>query len=813
MLKRLLITALALILFWIPIKSQSFVRDSLLTFDWKFQKGSYQEAQAPDFDDSGWRVLDLPHDWSIEDLNIVDTSINRIISGPFDSESIGGKHSGYTVGGIGWYRKHLKMPQADSGKIIYINFDGIYTNSKIWVNGKLVCTQPYGYSAFWIDISDLLYFSEEENIIAVQVNNNKVSSRWYSGSGIYRDVSLRKVNQIHFEPWGIFVSTPKVTTSEAEVSVSMEVKNKSSDNQDISIKANIVDSQNNIVASKVIITRIHEKISSKTQIKLKIRSPHLWSPENPSLYKLQCFIMQDKNVLDSCNTEFGIRNIEYDSERGMLLNGQKIILKGGAVHSNNGCLGAAAHHDAEKRRVRILKETGFNAVRCAHNPPSSVFLDECDRQGLLVIDEAFDVWETPKIPDDYHKYFKDFWEVDLRNMILRDRNHPSIFSWSIGNQIRTAKDSITISYAQLLAGFTRSLDPTRPVTANVFMPDNWIDGPNEKWKSYDAFISTLDIAGYSYQSAQYQQDHQRLPDRIMFSSEINPKDCFKNWMRVLDNEYVIGNFTWTAMDYMGEASSGWLGFNPPEIFPWHSTYCGDIDLCGFRNPRSYYRDILFNNGKQISMFVHSPIPSFEGENKSLWGWNDVKASWTWDEFNEVPLKVDVYSAFDSVKLYLNNKLLGTKANSRNTEFISTWQVPFQKGTLMAIGYNMDGISDTCYLRSTEEPYAIRLVPEKEKMNANKQDLCFTIVEVIDKNGQWVPYADNLITFDIKGDGSLLAVGNGNPTSLESYQQPYRKAYEGKCLLVIKSADNKGRIEISARSKGLKSDRITIEIDK
>lgn len=808
-----------LTLFLIFILQISFVNgqsvnDSIINLDWKFYKGDIKGADRYDFNDRDWRNLDLPHDWSIEDINSTDTSNNRIISGPFDSEAIGGKHSGFTTGGIGWYRKHFKLNKADSNKVVYINFDGIYMNSDIWINGNHVYNQPYGYSAFWLNITDYLHFGDKKNIISVQVKNTDISDRWYSGSGIYRNVALKIVNEIHVAPWGVFVSTPIANKKEAKILMQAVLNNTFQEDKDIFFRIELKDIDNRLIATKEIQTRIHHDIPSEVTVNLSINSPKLWSVDSPDLYILHCHILENGAVLDTYKTIFGIRSIEYDTEKGMFLNGKPIKLKGGAMHANNGPLGAAAYAKAEERRVRIMKEAGYNAVRCAHNPPSTIFLDECDKQGLLVIDEAFDTWVTPKVRDDYNTYFMNYWKRDLENMILRDRNHPSIFTWSIGNQICTAHDSLGIAIARELAEYTKSLDATRPVTSNVFMRinirENWLDGSPEIWKDYDAFFEALDICGYSYQSAQYENDHKRLPDRIQFSSEINPKYCFRNWMRAIDNDYVLGNFTWTAMDYMGEASSGWLGFTRSSVFPWHSTYCGDIDICGFRKPRSYYRDILFIHDKQLHIFVHTPVPSFDGMNESLWGWDDVKPSWTWEGFEGKPLQVDVYSSYEQVELFLNDSSLGKKSISRNTEFKASWIIPYSAGTLLTVGYKNGIILDTCTLVTTGIPYKIKLTPERTVIRADRQDLCFIKIEVIDKNSNIVPYADNLIRFKIEGEGKLAAAGNGNPTSIESFQKPCRKAYEGKCLLIVKSTNTAGFISIMAEGKGLKADNIKIK---
>ena len=818
--KKQLLPTLFLVLWWIPLRSQDFRHDSLFNFDWKFQKGKIREAQLLDFDDSNWRTLDLPHDWSIEDLPVTDTSNGRIISGPFDSHAESGKHSGFTVGGTGWYRKHFKLSVSDTGKIVYINFDGIYMNYDIWINGHHIGNQPYGYTANWFDLTNYLNYGAKENVIAIEVKNEGINSRWYSGSGIYRDVTLSFFSKIHAKPWGIFVNTLSADSGKAKIKIETQIANNTNSGKDLNVLFEIFDSKSNKVVSKEIITYAHQKVLSHTLVNFTIDNPQLWSPDSPELYKVRCSLFSGNELQDKSETTFGIRTIEFDPEKGMFLNGKNIKLKGGAMHSNNGPLGACAYYRAEERRVELMKKCGFNAVRCAHNPPSKNFLDACDRLGILVIEEAFDVWAQGWLPDDYQRYFNEWWKHDVQNMVLRDRNHPCIFAWSIRNQVKEAKDSLAVATGREIAGFIRSIDPTRAITANITMFESWGDGDPNLWKLRDPFFENLDICGYSYQSVQFTGVHKRLPDRIQFSSEIDPLNCFKNWMRTMDNDFVIGNFTWTAMDFMGEVCLGWnsrVSFRGADsiLFPWQSTYSGDIDLCGFRRPRSYYRDILFNTGKSLSIFVKSPYPSFEMQNNSRWGWEDVKPSWTWPGYEGDSLQVVVYSICDSVQLFHNGKYMGTETTNRSTEFKAYWHVPYEMGELMAIGY-INGIKDaSIFLHTTSEPYSIRLTADKNKIIADNQDLCYVTVEIVDKNNNVVPYADNFINFEVegKGKGTIAGVGSGNPVSPESFQQPYRKAYEGKCILILKSTDTPGTISVIAKSKGLKSGKLKIATDE
>lgn len=804
--------------------AQKIERDSLFNSGWKFYRGIEAGAENPDFDDKTWRTIDLPHDWSIEDLpssyqsQILHDTIagnHSIISGPFDSDAIGGANSGYTIGGTGWYRKHFRLPKAMSDKIVTICFDGVYMNADVWINGHHLGNHPYGYTAFWFDLSDYLNYEESENVIAVEVKNEGVNSRWYSGSGIYRHVYLSITDKIHVEEWGTFVSTTSADSLMANINIKSTVNNKTSVYSDISVIYTILDGTLNKIATKKLSTRISKSVPSVLNVSFEIPHPDLWSPETPVIYKAICEIVKDDKIIDRTETNFGIRSIKFDSEKGFILNGKKYKLKGGSLHANNGPLGAVANDRAEERRVELMKSAGFNAIRCGHNPPSAAFLDVCDRLGMLVIDEAFDVWVVGWLPDDYHVYFNDWWKKDITSMVHRDRNHPSVFAWSIENQGRENSDSVGIALAYEISGFVRSLDPSRAVTANIIVPQQTRNAPLQLWSNCDPYFAALNICGYSYQSANYESDHQRLPNRIMYSSEIDPRNSFNNWMKVEDLEYVLGNFEWTAMDFMGEVSLGWWGFNrgrPATMYPWQSTYSGDFDLCGYKRPRSYYRDVLFKYGCKLSVFVYSPVPSFEGTGDSRWGWDDVKQSWTWPGNEGKSLSVVAYSGCDSVKLVLNGNVLGTQPTSRKTEFKAIWKVPYQKGTLTAIGYTNGKEVAQWKIISAGEPAKIRLTADRSIIRADGQDLSYITVEITDKNGILNPLSSNLVSFKIEGAGTIVAVGNSNPKSVESFQQPFRKAYEGRCLVIVRSDNKPGQIILQASGQGLTSGKIIINTE-
>jgi beta-galactosidase len=516
----------------------------LFDFDWKFFRGDVKGAQTTGFDDSDWRTLDLPHDWSIEDLPGKDS--------PIDSVAIGGINTGYYTGGTGWYRKTFIIPSDAEGKIFKIMFDGVYMNTDVWLNGVHLGNHPYGYTAFEYDITNHLKFGEK-NVLAVQVKNEGRNSRWYSGSGIYRHVWLTEKDPVHVKTWGVAVTTPMVERSSAKVDISVNIENQSNRNKKIQVQYRIFNSG----GEEITVTTYSEKLNSGMEItkkgSLKVSNPELWSPATPVLYKAVIEIMDMKGKsVDRVEEKFGIRTIDFSVTNGFLLNGEPLFLKGGCMHHDNGPLGAAAYDRAEERRVEMMKASGFNAIRAAHNPPSVAFLDACDRLGILVINESFDMWRRPKNPQDYSLYFDEHWKNDIEAMVLRDRNHPSIIMWSTGNEIPERGEAEGAETSKMLADYVRKLDPTRPVTAavNGLNPDK------------DPYFATLDISGYNYsfggdhgKKSIFQIDHERVPDRIMYCAESYPLEAFGAWMDVLNHPYVLGDFVWTSFDYLGESST------------------------------------------------------------------------------------------------------------------------------------------------------------------------------------------------------------------------------------------------------------------
>ncbi|KAI9447032.1 glycoside hydrolase family 2 sugar binding protein [Russula earlei] len=771
-------------------------RKGRMLFDdhWRFHRGAAQDAEHSGFNDSSWRVLNLPHDWSIEDLPGTHS--------PFDLNAISQVSGGFTVGGTGWYRKHFTVDSTQKGKRFVLAFDGVYMNAEVWLNGKSVSKHPYGYTSFQADITDRLKYGQD-NIISVKVRNEGENSRWYSGSGIYRHVWLTITEPVHLAQWGVAVSTTSLDTAAARLQVMTKVTNESTQAQQIHLSTHIIDKQGKEQVSMESIKEIAPGASFLFNQDLQVNHPVAWNLATAYLYRVVSEVYIGTQLVDRQETTTGIRLISFDAVNGFRLNGETVKLKGGCVHHDNGPLGAVAYDRAEERKVELLKAAGYNAVRCAHNPPSPAFLDACDRLGMLVIDEAFDCWEGGKNQLDYHIWFKEWWQKDLESMVLRDRNHPSVIMWSTGNEIPNRDKPEVVAVAKKLSDYIRSLDTTRAITCGV----NGIE------ENKDPFIATLDVAGYNYALAQYEPDHKRLPNRVVFATESFPSQSFEYWMGVADHPWVIGDFVWTAWDYIGEASIGWLGYpQKQDFYPWNLAYCGDIDVCGWKRPQSYYRDALWKPN-QLSLFVKPPRPSFDTathkEDWSHWDYDDLVNHWNFAGQENKPLQVVVYSSCDEVELFLNNKSLGTKPTNRSTKFMAIFEVPYQAGELKAIGRS-PLLRSYRALYTASQPAELRLTADRTTIQANGQDLSYITVEVADKNGPTVPNAENLVHFSIKGPGSIIGVGNANPRSVESCQLPERKAWHGKCLAIIKSDKKAGDITITATAAGLSPASLIIQ---
>lgn len=779
---------------------------------WSFKIDSVASGpEKPSYDVSQWRKVDLPHDWTNEDAP---NQVKDSIIGPFSKGSAGQTFDGFMPSGIAWYRNSFTLKKEDQGKTIYIQFDGVYMNSDVWVNGHHLGKQPYGYIPFYFDMTPYLLPPGKENVIAVQVKNQGRNSRWYAGSGIYRHVWLTTVNPVHVDVWGVYVTTPKVSKTSAEVQITTTIKNTSTKNTVVTLLTQLIDAKGKVVGTAKNNATLQAGNKSESCQAIKISNPKLWSVETPNLYKAEVTVYVNAKVeSDQVSQTFGVRDIKIDIEHGLLINGVNVKLKGGCFHHDNGPLGSATIDRAEERKIELLKANGFNAVRCSHNPPSQQFLDICDRLGMLVIDEAFDAWEKTKFQDDYHLYFKEWWNKDLTSMILRDRNHPSIILWSIGNEIRERADSSGLEIAKMLIKRVRELDNTRKITEAIC--DFWDARRTYNWDdNTPPMFSLLDVGGYNYMYQKYEPEHEKYPERIMLGTESHPKSTLENWNLIEKHPYILGDFVWTAIDYRGEAGCGYSAIvarMPKRVFiswPMFNAYCGDLDFVGNKKPQSYYRDVVWRRSK-IELFVHTPIPAGKVEYVNEWGWPDILKSWNWPGQEGKVLKVYVYTRCQVVKLELNGKVIGEK-NVPKDSITVTFDVPYTTGTLIAKGYDNGKEIASAILKTVGAPAAIRMKADRTQINADRNDLSYVSVEIVDKDGNLVPNAEDIeINYQLSGNGELAAVGNGNPVDVSSFQQPKKKVWHGKGLAIIRPKGTPGKIILTANAKGLKEGTVEI----
>ena len=774
------------------------------------------------------RVFDGPGSGGIVDAPAM--TGDRVRVGPFDTHaSPGGKHTGYVLGGVGWYRKQFKLAAANRDKSVSVRFDGVYMDSDVWINGVHLGNHPYGYTSFQYDLAPHLKPAGQTNVLAVRVRNLGKNSRWYSGSGIYRHVWLTVAAPLHVAPYGVCVTTPDVTDKQAAVRIATTLQNDRQAAANVQVRATILPcgmgvppmcstGVSPVVAVSSVSSLAQQQDTAGTAVEhmgkmpmpqgatveqtLVVKKPRRWSVDSPTLYEAVVEVLQDGAVIDTVRVPFGIRTISFDARLGFQLNGQSLKIKGACMHHDNGPLGSATIDRAEVRRVEIMKANGFNAIRTAHNPPSPAFLDACDRLGVLVMDESFDQWQLQKNPEDYHRFFDQWWQRDTDSMVLRDRNHPSIIIWSIGNEIMEYMQPSGAELSKMQADRVRLLDPTRPVTSAI-------GGMRDE---ADPFLAPLDVSGYNYAHALYVRDHGRHPMRVVLATESWPLFAFDQWMGVLDNAHVAGDFVWTGMDYFGECGIGFHDFDGninPERWPFHGCDCGDIDVCGFKKPPSYYRDVLWGRSA-LEMAVHVPLPEGKKEWLNPWGWPDEERSWTWPTCEGKPMQVSIYSTAQQVRLTLNGKDLGTKPVSRETKFTASFDVPYEPGELRAEALAGGKVVARQSLRTAGKPAKLRLTADRARIQADRNDLAFVTVEVLDRDGLVVPNAALTVNFRIAGPGELAAVGNGDPRFIGSFQQPHCTPQRGRCLAIVRPKGKPGAIEFRAQAKGLTPAAIKIQ---
>ncbi len=832
-LPRLIVLFLAVICVPLPValaESQLGRQVIRADFGWKFSLGDPAGAETPSFDDSSWRQVDLPHDWSIERAP--------------EEKNPTGASGGYFQAGVGWYRKVFTAPESWKGRRVTAELDGVASNATVYLNGKKLGIHPYAYTGFRFDLTPELDFAKK-NVLAVRVDNSQQpASRWYSGAGIYRHVRVVITGPIHVSPGGVFISTPEASADRARIAARVQVQNESAGPVEVTVTTTVFSAANEALGSAKSELKLGAGAHEDASQDINVLHPALWSPQIPTLHRAVTEILSAGKVVDRVETSFGIRTLSWSVDKGLLLNGHSLKLAGGSVHHDNGPLGAAGFDRAEERKVELLKAAGFNAVRTAHNPPSSAFLDACDRLGLLVLDEPFDVWTVPKRRYDYATFFKDWWQADLDAMVKRDRSHPSIVMWGIGNEIPEVWTKEGAPLAMELAARVRSLDSTRPLT-QAFPGATF--GPNP-----DAAMSQVDISGYNYNLAQNgPEDHVRVPGRIMLTTESLPADVFEQWKLTQDHPYMIGEFVWTAMDYLGESGIGAWSYGTPKQFaqtsamkgflrtflakmgadgknpmapyldgqpsspgspdfPWHAAFCGDLDLTGYRKPQSYYRDILWNGGSRVYATVRLPEPVDKKIIATGWSVYPTLPSWTWPGREGKDMEVEVYSGTDKVRLYLNDKLIDEKPTTTEQQRKAVFTVPYIPGILKAVGLNGDREVATSVLQTVGPPAQLRMTADRTDLGNDGEDLAFVTVEAIDTQGRPQPNANDEVRFTVSGPGSIIAVGNSDGSNPESYQGDQIALFHGRALVVLRASRVPGTIHLTANADDLKEAEIHIQ---
>ena len=770
---------------------------------WRFSLGCIEGASRPEFDDSAWRVLDVPHDWSVE--------------GTFLQSNASTPSGGALPGGVGWYRKAFQLPDTASNRVTYIEFDGIYCNSEVWLNGHYLGRRPNGYISYRLNLTPYLLPGLRRNLIAVRVDNSmQPNSRWYSGSGIYRNVRLVQTDPVAVDQWGVAVTASEITAASARISVQTALCNAAAGDARVAVINTILDPSGEVAAriSRQAVVKGHGVDTVRQSVTVK--RPDLWSVVHPALYRVATTIECDGRKVDDCSTSFGIRFFRFDVLRGFFLNGDHLKINGVCNHHDMGCLGTAVNARALERQLEIMRAMGVNAIRTSHNPPAPELLELCDRMGFLVMDEAFDMWRIGKTPFDYSHAWDEWHRRDLEDQVLRDRNHPSVIIWSIGNEVREQKNPLDTTgsvIARELCGIVRALDATRPITANCNTATTWnpVLAPG-----------ILDLVGFSYNQKSYPTVLRDFPGRPFIASETvsslasrgwyeMPADSIRRWptdervpflehfpantCSAYDNvatpwgntqeeawnvirklDWVSGQFIWTGFDYLGEPTPfGW---------PSRSSYFGLVDLAGFPKDTYYMYQSEWTTRPVLHLLPH----------------------WNWKKGDTVD--VWAYTNAPEVELFLNGVSAGVRSK-KGEELHIAWKVPFVPGTLHAVGRSGGKDVMTAEVRTAGPPAAVILHADRSTIAADGNDLSFVTVSVVDSAGTVVPAADNLVEFSVGGPGSIAGVDNGSQTSHESFRAPTRSAYNGLCLAVIRSTGTPGRVVLTARSQGLREASITV----
>ena len=742
--------------------------------------------------DAGWQftqngetvTVDLPHDWDI-------------YAGPDAKSGATGTGGGWYPGGKGEYRKTFKTPD---GEVVRLHFEGVYQKAEVFINGQKAGQHAYGYTPFTIDITPYLHQDKPNEVLVKVDNSEQPNCRWYSGSGIYRHVWLITSPALHIAENGVYISTPMVNDDEATVQVEVTVENAS----DVERSATVM------VGAESMPVTVPAKGSETDTLTFNIRNPRLWSPDAPILYEVRAMLKEQGKMVDSQLTRFGVRHIYCDSRYGFQLNYMPLLINGACVHHDDGILGAMAFDAAEIRKVRLMKDAGFNLIRTSHNPPSRAFLDACDSIGMLVIDEAFDGWRQAKTPYDYSTLIDSCYREDIHAMVRRDRNHPSVICWSIGNEVMERKDIRVVTTARKMKDAIKDYCCERPVTEALCSWDS-------DWEIYDPHAEVLDIAGYNYMLHKHASDHERDPLRVILQTESFPRDAWRNWQTVEDYSYVIGDIVWTGLDYLGESGIGryyYDGDTPGEHYveggqpEWHGAYCGDVDITGWRKPISHYRELLWNRdtAPALYMAVKEPDGYYGTIRETAWSVWPTWESWTWNGWEGKPVEVEVYTSLPSVRLYLNDRLVGEQ---QSAECKAVFTLPYQPGILRAEGMTEEGQPVSVSLSTAGEPCQIRLTADKSTFLADGQDLIYVTVEILDRNGLVCPDAAIPLTATVKGSGSLLSFASADLKDTSVYTDAHCTTWKSRALLAVRSSAKSGSVSVTVKGDGLSQSQLTL----
>ncbi|EHS57611.1 glycoside hydrolase family 2 TIM barrel-domain containing protein [Paenibacillus sp. Aloe-11] len=733
------------------------------------------------------------------------------------------------------YRKMFFVPEKYKDKRVTIEFEGVYMNAMVYLNGAFAGHQPNGYTNFYIKADRFLKYGEENEIKVISMNYK--DSRWYSGAGIYRNTNLLIGNLVHIALDGVKISTPDIDADRAVVHVATVLENEGLHTHTVDVRTEIVDADGSIVGSDfATLTTIAGEGATLRQ-RVYIRQPKLWSVENPHLYTCRTRVMTENEQLDEETNSFGIRSLTLDPDRGLCINGEVVKLRGACIHHDNGVLGAATIDRAEERRVEILKQAGFNALRSAHHPMSKALLDACDRLGMLVMDESFDMWTSTKVDHDYALHFPVWWEKDIQAMIDKDYNHPCVILYSIGNEIPEAGRPIASVWGHRLAEKIRSLDSTRFVTNSInFIISVWDElvkirsanqaasnegintMMNNMGQEEAAIIKSdlathrtaesfgyVDIAGYNYAEARYQMDRELFPNRVIVGSETFPQMIDKNWKQVLENSHIIGDFTWTGWDYLGEVGVGRVKYDPNEVsflgsYPWLTAWCGDIDIIGNRRPVSYYREIVFGLRKDPYIAVQRPDHYGKQPIPTKWSWSDSVSSWSWNGYEGGPIRVEVYADADEVELLVNGKSAGKAAAGYDQRYKAEFDVVYEPGEIAAVAYTDGQATGRMMLHSATSDVQLKVEADRSEISASDGDLSFVMISLVDGRGNLYNTADRKVAVQVKGSGVLQGFGSADPKSSENFFDTERTTFDGKALAVVRPKDV-GIITVTVTAEG------------